>query len=159
MSYFKPFPNVSYNGVTMPKITASTVIEGYGRDSFIEYTIEDGETPEMLAHRIYGNSEYAAFILQMNNIVDVYNEWPLNEKTLYDFASMKYDNIYGIHHYENTAGNVVSDNYPENDRYPVTNIEYEQNVNEMKRQIRLLHPSLMTFYVEEHRRLMEGSDV
>ena len=35
-----------------------------------EYDIQDGETPEILSSKIYGNSEYHWLILHMNEIID-----------------------------------------------------------------------------------------
>lgn len=154
--YFDPFPKVKYNSVDAPDITAANLIESYGRDSFFEYEIEEGETPEMIAHRLYGDSEYASFILRTNNIVDPYEQWPLDELALQTLAQQKYDNIYATHHYLNSAGNIVSDKWPETDRVAVSNIDHEHTLNEEKRKIMLLHPDLMPAYAKQHRDLMGG---
>lgn len=154
--FFKPYPEVDYNDVKTPDISATTSIESYGRDSFFEYEIEEGETPEMIAHRVYGDTEYAAFLLRMNNITDPYDQWPLGESALQSIAQSKYDNIYAVHHYVNSAGNVVTDKWPETDRVAVTNIDYERILNEEKRRIMLLHPNLISTYVRQHRDLLGG---
>lgn len=156
MSYFRFFPNVQYDGVSMPDITRSTIIEDFGRDSFFEYTIEDGETPEMLAHRLYKNPEYAAFILLMNDITDPYEDWPLSNQSLDQVISDKYDDPNGIHHYENTRGDIVSEQYPDYDRVPITNFEYEIVENDKKRNIRLVLPELISEIEEQHKALLRS---
>lgn len=156
MSYFRHFPMVEFDGVKMPNITASTLVETYGRDAFFEYTIEDGETPEMLAHRLYRDPEYASFILMLNTIVDPYEEWPMTSDQLSTVVSDKYNDVNGIHHYESTAGNIVSENYPTYDRVPVTNLQYEIDVNDAKRQILLIVPDLMPEVEEQHRKLLSA---
>jgi len=155
MSYFLPFPMVSFDGTQMPDITVSTIISSYGRDSFFEYTVQDDETPEMLAHRLYRNSEYASFILMMNDIVDPYEEWPLNSEALNQVVADNYIDPYSIHHYETLMGNIVSETYPEFDRIPVTNLEYETRKNDAKRDIFLLVPDLIASFAEQHKALLK----
>jgi hypothetical protein len=143
MGYFKNIRKVEYLGRSTPDITRSLSVHRYGMDSFFDYTIQDGETPEMLAHRIYRNPNDAVYVLIMNDIVDPYEEWPVDSGTLRTLAHDMYDDIHGIHHYENTLGDVVPVTHPDYDRVPITNIEYETRKNDKKRSIRLLLPELM----------------
>ena len=58
--------------------------------SYYEYTISESDTPENLAHKIYGNSEYHWIILKFNNIMDVKNDWPITYNQLIDSINVAY---------------------------------------------------------------------
>lgn len=75
-----------------------------------EYDIRDGETPEILADILYDNPELHWIILHLNDILDPRFEWPLPTHTLVSHLQQKYNNIYGIHHYEDNNGNYVNGN-------------------------------------------------
>jgi hypothetical protein len=158
MSYFKNYPRIEINGVNMPDITATVSLDGYGRDAFFEYEIKEGETPEMISHRMYNDTNLACFILLLNNIIDVYREWPLDNEQLLSLVKKLYgaNAVYGIHHYENSVGQVVPDNYPEYDRFPITNISYETSLNDKKRKIRLPLPEVMVDFEREFKKLLKS---
>jgi len=55
-----------------------------------KYTVKDGETPENLAKRFYGEQERHWIILMMNNIVDPFYDWPLEQRTFNTYVTNKY---------------------------------------------------------------------
>ncbi len=46
------------------------------------YTIQTGETPEIISNRVYGSPEWYWTILILNNIIDVHNDWPVSDYEL-----------------------------------------------------------------------------
>jgi hypothetical protein len=58
--------------------------------AYEEYIIKDGETPEMLADRFYGNPEAHWVIMLANNIIDPHYDWPLDNRSFDDFIVNKY---------------------------------------------------------------------
>jgi hypothetical protein len=60
---------------------------------FYTYDIEDGERPDTLANKIYGDSEKHWIILLMNNIVDVKSEWPLSYSEMVKLIEQKYGDV------------------------------------------------------------------
>lgn len=100
--YFSNFPKTFYiasnNSTSLETITNLTV--GFSLDKtfsnnsilYYEYTIRDGDTPENLSHKIYGSSEYHWIIMKMNDIVDIKNDWPLDQETLIKCIEEKYAN-------------------------------------------------------------------
>ena len=40
-----------------------------------DYDVQDGETPEMIAHKYYDDPELHLTIMIANNITDYYSEW------------------------------------------------------------------------------------
>ena len=68
---------------------------------FQPYAIEDGERPDTLANKAYGNSFYDWVILIVNNMVNVKYDWPMTNYEVYKVLESEYDDPYGeIHHYE-----------------------------------------------------------
>ena len=128
------------------------------------YDVKEGETPEMIAHKLYGNSELHWIILLVNEVTDRYHQWPMSGMQFLDFLNDKYDNPDGIHHYETTQTSgdtkikIEVENDVDEDAYtgltPITNREYEQNEQDKKRKIRLVDPSFVEQFVDEFKKLM-----
>ena len=129
------------------------------------YEVKDGETPEMIAHKLYGDSELHFVIMLINDITDRYHQWPMSLVQFQEFIKDKYDNPDGIHHYENTQSSgdtklkIEVINEVDDDAFtglvPITNREYEENEQDKKRQIRLLDPSFVEQFVDEFEKLMK----
>lgn len=79
--------------------------------AYYEYVIRDGETPEILADRVYDNPESYWMILYANNIYDPQYDWPLNDDAFEKFIINKYGSISAakaqIHHYEKIVAREV----------------------------------------------------
>jgi len=99
MSYFSKFPKVRYsfdNGATS-KVAVDIVTRVKVRDyiknnteMFAEYQISDGDTPEMVADKIYGDSELHWIIMVFNEITNPYYDWALSQRKLEAYAFNKY---------------------------------------------------------------------
>ena len=50
--------------------------------NFIEYIVEDGERPDDVAFKIYGDPKWFWIVLMSNNIVDVEAEWPMSQNKI-----------------------------------------------------------------------------
>jgi len=61
--------------------------------AFDLYDIKEGETPEILADKIYGNSTLHWVILLTNDIIDPRFDWPLNYYNLFEYCKSKYHSI------------------------------------------------------------------
>lgn len=77
---------------------------------FDKYDVRDGETPEILADRFYGDSNFHWIILMANDIIDPRFEWPMDFNMLNEYCKGKYgiNETYHIHHYANQAEYVVN---------------------------------------------------
>lgn len=147
---------------------------------YTEYYIQNGERPENISYRLYGDEQYYWIILQINDIVDYYNQWPLSSQELEKFILKKYgswETASNPHHWETVetfddngnlvipGGVVVSEDftfvYPntpgsgedviELTSFPsvVSNVEYEQRLNEKKSNIVVLKDRYIIDYVRE----------
>ena len=90
--YFKALPKMFYPYTRNGKVTRTVVPDIFRRvqldrffkfkQSLLSYYIGDGEAPEMVAHKIYGNTTYHWIVLIANDIIDVSREWPLSNEQL-----------------------------------------------------------------------------
>jgi hypothetical protein len=57
---------------------------------YYEYDVQDGETPEILAHKFYDEPGYHWIIMRMNDVVDYKKDWPLDYKSLTENIEQSY---------------------------------------------------------------------
>lgn len=174
--YFNSFPVIPYDAVGNGQFKATTNIlrrivarskAKTNRALFDTYDVKEGETPEMIAHKLYGDSEYHWVVLLMNDIVDRYHQWPMSRRQFLAHVNNKYSNVDGIHHYEifQTSGDTTvkidigTDNTDYPSATPITNLEFEQEQQDSLRRIRLLDPSYLSEFVDQFNDLINRSVV
>lgn len=152
--YFKEFPNFLYNFrinnkdnfVLVKDITQNVRVRKEILESvtlYDEYDIRDGETPEIIAEKIYGSPLYHWVVMLCNQKYDYINDFPLSTYNLEQHITEKYGagNEYNTHHYIDSNGNQVHSSAT--GATPVSNYQYEDNENEKKRRIKLISPNLL----------------
>ena len=173
MSYFSMFPNISYDA------------KGNGRETihkdifrrikiktknqlmdFDFYDVQNGEAPEIIAHKYYGDPELHWTILVANDIVDYYHDWPMSQQTFEQYVKERYGNPNAVHHYEvtQTSGdtteviNVGMNTTDYGSALPISNYQYEMSLQEQKSQIRLIKPQFIEDFVKEFEtKIKEGA--
>ena len=129
------------------------------------YDVKEGERPEDIAFKLYGDAEYHWVVLFANNITDRYHDWPMSTPQFLEFINEKYADPNALHHYEipQTSGDttIKIDIGTDNTDYPsaseVTNFEFEQDRQDTLRQIRLLDPAYADQLIAEFVELMGES--
>jgi hypothetical protein len=58
--------------------------------AFYKYSVQDSDTPEIIAHKYYENSERHWIVLMFNDIVDAQYEWPLRYENFIKYVDSKY---------------------------------------------------------------------
>ena len=142
-----------------------------GQFLFDNYDVKDGENPEDIEFKLYGDAEYHWVVLMTNNVTDRYYQWPLTQPQFQEFLADKYGSGSedAVHHYEitqssgPTSGSGPSDyshlvecNSDEENPSIITNRQYEQRLQDKYRQIRLLDPQFLDTFVEEFDNLIAG---
>ena len=171
--YFDSFPvipydakgNLEYKDVTnllrrvglRAKVRSNTLL-------YDTYDVKEGETPEIIAHKLYGDAELHWVILLINDITDRYHQWPMSGGQFLDYINDKYSNPDAIHHYETTQTSgdtkvkVEVFNEVDDDAYtgltPITNREFEEQEQDKRRKIRLLDPSFVEQFIDEYKKLI-----
>lgn len=177
MSYFDMFPEIDYNSKGDGKTTAFKnlltrvkIITSIEENlfNFDYYDVKDGETPELIAHKYYGDVNLHWTVLIANDVIDYYEDWPMSVQRFEEFVNNKYENAAAVHHYEisQTSGDTtvmidVGTNGGPNTDYPsasaISNYTYEDRLQEQKRQIRLIQPRFIDDFVKDFERKMNES--
>lgn len=165
MSYFKEFPLFYYTNADDEnyKLCVDILRRVKIRDkvkseksTYLEYTIKDGDNPESISRKLYGSENYFWIVLMMNDMLDPFYDWPLSQQNLEKFITKKYGsgNEDDHHHYEFDDGTIGDDPALNADQYEgvpvsISNRTYEDDVNEAKRNIKILHPDYFAEMVVE----------
>lgn len=75
-----------------------------------EYDVPDGDTPEITAFKVYGDSTLHWVILHYNEILDPRFMWIMDTVRLKQYVIDKYGSTDSIHHFEDSNGNIVNGN-------------------------------------------------
>ena len=126
---------------------------------FDTYTVKEGEQPDIVADKYYGDSTLHWIIVLVNNITSRY-DWPLDQVALSQYVNDKYSNPNGTHHHEinATSGDTTKKLIVSSDTdgaTAITNYEYEQTLNDNKRQIRLLDRNYIQQFTRDFERLIK----
>lgn len=158
--YFQQFPLLRY---TLDNKNSYQVIQDIFRRVVISYAskmnnsyyslydVMDGETPEIVSHKFYRTTQHHWIILHANEIIDPRFDWVMSQQNLQEYVSAKYNgDIYGIHHYEwviypgtEAEQRLESPTQTGNFQTSISNWEYEDRLNEAKRQIKVITPELV----------------
>jgi len=119
-----------------------------------DYDIADGDTPEIIAEKLYGDPLLHWVILLTNERYHYLKDFPVPEEFFEEYLANIYGpsggarthSLYGRPHYLSPSGRVVDSNYPL--ARAVSNREYEAKVNQAKRRIRIVNPRLIGMFVQ-----------
>ena len=191
MGYFRELPNLRYpsflpdktsslNFVEVKNIFRRTKIRDDLQNNFTvfdKYEIPHGARPDTVAESLYGNAEFDWVVLTTAGIINVRNEWPLNDRDLYNYSLNKYgDALNSTRFFETTEvkdssgrlilskGKVVDSNFtipkpgtPTATLNPVigiSNFEYETRLNDEKRNIFILREEYLQEFINDIRQIM-----
>ena len=172
--YFQNFPLIPYDSVgngqykLVTNLLKRVALRAKVRTNtllFDTYNVLEGQTPEMIADKLYGDPNLHWIVMYVNNITDRYHQWPLTTPQFLAFLNDKYSNPDGIHHYEitQTSGDTTvtidigTDNTEHSSATLITNREFEEKRQDTLRSIRVLDPAYVDQFVEEFENLMEAS--
>ena len=104
MAYFNELPDIAYQSplshknssrdyIIIKNIFRRTKLADYLGDAvtlFQKFVIGDGDRPDTIAAKIYGDSRLDYVIILIAGITNINHEWPLQDYQVYDFALSKY---------------------------------------------------------------------
>ena len=150
---------------------------------FTKYQIEGDDRPDNVAFKVYDDSNLDWVILTCNNIMNIQSEWPLNQYDFDKYLLDKYgtyEKMNEVHHYETTefknadgvvlvkAGLTVTSDFSfdyfdfdsqgyvtEKPVKAVTNYQYEDKLNDDKRNIYLLKNEYLGIVIDDLEDLMK----
>ena len=190
--YFSIIPNLAYDEKPIKYpfsksdyVTAKNFFRRYKVNEnvfssavyFNKYAIRDGERPDSLANRFYGNQFYDWVILITNNMVNAQYDWPMQNYELYKVLEQEFDDPYSqINHYEikEAMGHYAAGLHVDKAFYdgthklnidgvvtlkngneiasPITVAEHYHVENEKKREIFLLKQNYVQSFVDDFRK-------
>ena len=150
---------------------------------FTKYKIIGNERPDNVAEKIYDDPTLDRVILLSNNMINIQTEWPMSENSYRNFLIDKYgndENIGATHHYECTGvknskgvdivpegltidqdfsityldpdvGSVTVSNISQS----ISNLEYENKIEDAKRNIFILKPIYLNTIFNDLDKIME----
>jgi len=149
---------------------------------FSKYKIINADRPDNVAFDFYGDSSLDWLVLACNNIVNIKTEWPMQQLEYDKYLLDKYgsyENVNAVHHYETTEqrdkndvimvkkGLKVASDYSITyfdsrdggmvTKYPVktvTNYDYEESLQDKRRNIFLLKPRYLNIVLDDLELLM-----
>jgi hypothetical protein len=132
MEYFAQFPQILYT-FDPNKVEFSSVVDIFARVKMLddvlknslvyyEYSVQDGDTPEIIAHKYYGDSKRHWIVMFSNQIIDPYFDFPLTQANLERNIISKYGSLANsqtiLHHVEqrtvvvtNSSGSFTTEKY------------------------------------------------
>ena len=193
MSYFSYLPNVevrvsSYriNNVDPFKVAKNIFRRIKIREElddiilgFTQYTIKNNQRPDQVALEVYGDMDLDWVVLLTNNIINLYDEWPMSEDELERYIDSEYEeDADSVHHWvtqkiTDARGRTLvkaDRTVPENWTYtrpdgtaipkdelvrPISVYDYESEKNDQKRNIYLLRKEYINGFVEEFSDLVQ----
>ena len=177
MPYFDQFPIIDYNlsGVNgntkeVTDIWRRVKVRSKIANNvalFDNFDVPEGDSPETVAYKVYGSADYFWIVCLMNNVVNRYYDWPLDEFVFQQYVKDKYSNPDGIHHFEKLQSSgkqqgegpadyshLIEVSNGDNGGQSVSNIEYERREQDKKRQIKILLPKYLGVFENEFKKLI-----
>jgi len=144
---------------------------------FQQYTVKNNQRPDEVALDAYGDMKLDWVVLLCNNIINLYDEWPMSEDELERYIDSEYEEeADSVHHWvtqevKDTKGRVLlkaGREVPENFTYrrldgtylpkdtiirPISVYDHETEKNDYKRNIYLLRKTYLTGFIQEFKNL------
>ncbi len=156
------------------------IVEAFQRQEavYYDYSVKEGERADTIAFKYYGDASLDWVIYLTNDIIDPEFEWALSGRSLNSYIAKKYGSVVAameqIHHYEQIIqqhevlfdGTIIPANYEQidlttygtlatADKRIVTSYEYENEVNESKRSIKLISEEFIMPLMSQVKRIFE----
>lgn len=174
--YFRPFPKIEYDlkknklPLLLTNITARYKIRDILKNKvaiYYDYVVKDSDRPDLIAYKYYDDETLDWLIYLVNDIIDPYYDWPLNQdafnkymRTLYGSVSGAQATVYEYRKILNKQtvlfdGTIIPERYVVVDlntynglatdmRREIDAYEYYEEQNNEKRKIRILDERFAT---------------
>lgn len=173
-AYFDNFPSVTYGTKIAKDIIARPQVINRVFNSpftYYDYVVEYDQRPDQVAYNYYNDPDLAWLVLLTNRIIDPYSQWPMPQNEFYEYLAKKYGSLAAaqslILHYKHLTKDITisTDTYNLNGTFgkieaahyqPVYAFTVETDLNDVKRNIKLLDKRYVPQVKEELRAMMRG---
>lgn len=156
------FDSILVKDITV-SIKLSEFINESKKEAFRPYIVKNGERPDQVSYRLYNVSKFDYIILLINNIHDIYNEWPMSYTIFNEYIESKYGSISASQttdngYYYNSNGIQISKNtwleLSDPNKFFKTFYEYENEINTKKSFINIIEYNKLIKFEVELRKIM-----
>ena len=161
MRFFRYFPTtIDINGKVLVNLSKKILLGKNLSDQsimFYKYVLSDGERLDTLAKKVYDSEEYQWVIMLVNGMFDPRQDLPMSSTEFDAYITGQYGSVSNamttVHHLEDENGEWVDPEYPFI-KYEISVYDYEDRINERKRQIKLVRQEYIGIYAEELKRVL-----
>ena len=146
--------------------------------AYYPYLVQEGERPDILSFKYYGSVSYAYLILLFNNIIDPQFDWPLNTIDFENYIIAKYGSVSAAYDERKFYYQIIRAEVPKTEtrdrqeevkfivdettynalalasRKKVTAYDYETQLNDNKRHIKLINRDLIEDVDQQYKQAM-----
>jgi len=161
MSIYNLYPRIDYKINNYDTIRGVDITSSIKIKEFLKkyrgilsrpYVVKDGERPDQVSFRFYGTPDYDWLILMINDMYNIYDDWPRSTLTIENYIIEKYGSIAdarSAYKYYNSYGDEIDETsynaLSESNRIVETLYEYEIRKNLNKSKIKIAKPELISF--------------
>lgn len=125
LGYFNYFPKIVYT-FDRDTVNQQAVTNIFARSTFLkeiadnssiyfEYQVQESDTPEVIAHKIYGDAYRSWIVLLFNKYINPLYEFPMKSVVLDEYVENRYNQTLNeakttIHHYEQEVTTTITFN-------------------------------------------------
>ena len=161
MSIFTYYPKIAYKIDDYNYLRAIDInvvskvkdyITQYRSIGYTPYVVDDGESPDYISYKFYGNPGYDWIIMLTNNVHSIYDDWPRNSDTFKQYIIDKYGSLQAAmsttKYYYDSSRNIIDlleyTSLSSDSRSLETVYEYELELNTSKSRIKILNPNMIS---------------
>lgn len=186
MSIFNYYPKIQYNNInSINLLVEAEVIQKYLKDytKFFTYVVKEGERADIIAYREYNDPKLDWVLYLINGIVDPYKDWVMDYDQFKNYLESKYNmsadkltsvitpNTIAYYYYSGLASDSLatknSFNYTMTPTTytklgnpagwtPKSIFDYENELNEQKREIKILRSVYISDLKQQVKDLFNG---
>jgi hypothetical protein len=155
MNLFTLYPKINYDINSFDQVRAIDIqasfkirdyIKNYRGIAYQPYVVQDGERPDNVSFKLYGNSRYDWLILLVNDMYSIYDDWPRQSQELERYIIEKYGSISNasstVKYYYDANKNIIDlttyNSLPAANRSFESVLAWEQRMNDRKRIIKVV---------------------
>ena len=156
MSIFTYYPKIAYkvddyNFLKAIDINVVTKIKDfltqYRSISYSPYVVNNGESPDYISYKFYGDPGYDWIIMLTNGVQSIYDDWPRNSEVFNEYLIFKYGSLQNAltttKYYYDADRNIIDvleySSLAVDNRSTETVYEYELRLNVNKSRIKILN--------------------
>lgn len=179
--YFKSFPKVNYelkknkNPLLLTNITQRFKIRNTLKSFsaiYYDYLVQDTDRPDLVAFKYYGDETLDWVLFLINDIIDPYYDWPMDQRTFNNYMKSLYGSVDSakstVFEYRkilNEQGHLIDgtvlpkrtvvidtntyNSLPPTSREIIYGYNYYEEINDLKRRIRILDKNFIGLVTRE----------